>query len=632
MTEAPPRISIILPTYNRAAYLGEAVASVLAQQGCDFELLVVDDGSTDNTRALLEVIDDSRLHCIFQPNAGRSRARNVALEAARGELVGFLDSDDMFLPGKLACQMAFLDSHPDHAMVYTAAAFIDSDGERTGNAYAAPVAGRIYPYIAFFRPVTILLPTVLLRRSALDAVGGFDEAMERFEDTDLWRRVAKRHLVGAIDKETCLIRTHCGNVLARQNPAKIKAALDHYVTKLRHEDAHEVSPAVLSAGIRRLYGHYAAALLSVAEFAPIGQILAEQARDAFQPKVSIVVPVYNGADYLAEAIDSALAQDYPNLEVVVVNDGSTDGGASERIAQRYGERIHYVAQPNGGVASALNRGIETMSGDYFSWLSHDDLYVPNKLARQVEQLAQEPSPENTVLYGDYTVFVGSPELGTATLLPATAPEDFRYFITTNNVLHGCTLLVPRGAFIRHGGFNPALRTTQDYDLWFRMAATERFVHHPGILVQARAHAEQGTHKLKDLVLVECNTLLAGFVEHLSPEEVARGSGLAGLAGYFLVAADLARRGFEQAATRTAELGREKALQAAGQAVDVRALVEPLADALQLRVREVDRLTRERDELYSERDRLAQALAAIERSSFWRLSGPLRRLAMLLLRR
>src|SRR5258708_2119463 len=98
-----------------------------------------------------------------------------------------------------------------------------------------------------------------------------------------------------------------------------------------------------------------------------------------QPLVSIVIPVFNGADFLREAIDSALAQTYPRKEIIVVNDGSTDGGATESITKAFGGKIRYFFKPNGHVASALNYGIANMAGDYFSWLSHDDMYYPNKI-------------------------------------------------------------------------------------------------------------------------------------------------------------------------------------------------------------------------------------------------------------
>ena len=97
------------------------------------------------------------------------------------------------------------------------------------------------------------------------------------------------------------------------------------------------------------------------------------------PLVSIVIPVYNGADYMREAIDSALSQTYPHIEVLVVNDGSTDSGATAAVARSYGDKIRYFEKKNGGVSSALNYGIRNMQGSYFSWLSHDDVYEKTKL-------------------------------------------------------------------------------------------------------------------------------------------------------------------------------------------------------------------------------------------------------------
>src|SRR5689334_11837948 len=97
-----------------------------------------------------------------------------------------------------------------------------------------------------------------------------------------------------------------------------------------------------------------------------------------EPKVSIVIPVFNGAQYLRSAIDSALGQTYRNTEIIVVNDGSSDFGQTERVALSYGSRIRYFSKSNGGVASALNFGIQQMRGELFCWLSHDDLYLQEK--------------------------------------------------------------------------------------------------------------------------------------------------------------------------------------------------------------------------------------------------------------
>ena len=99
--------------------------------------------------------------------------------------------------------------------------------------------------------------------------------------------------------------------------------------------------------------------------------------------VSIIIPVYNGSNYLKEAIESALGQTYKNIEILVINDGSNDKGLTHNLAISFGDKIKYYKKENGGVASALNFGIVKMKGEYFSWLSHDDIYKPEKTELQI---------------------------------------------------------------------------------------------------------------------------------------------------------------------------------------------------------------------------------------------------------
>jgi glycosyltransferase involved in cell wall biosynthesis len=272
----------------------------------------------------------------------------------------------------------------------------------------------------------------------------------------------------------------------------------------------------------------------------------------FNPKVSIVIPVFNGSDYLREAIESALAQTYRNIEIVVINDGSQDDGETERIALSYGDSIQYFAQKNGGVGSALNVATEKMTGDYFSWLSHDDLYCPEKVEAQVRALAGMDRTRS-ILYGDYAIFFDNAADVRETHLPTVPPDQFRYFITTNNILHGCTLLIPKAAFDECGGFNEALRTTQDYDLWFRMAKKFQFIHIPGVQVKARSHAEQGSVKMKDTALREINALLSGFVRNLTKAELAAATHSSLSLAYAAIAANLMNRGFSDAAKAASDL-------------------------------------------------------------------------------
>lgn len=214
----------------------------------------------------------------------------------------------------------------------------------------------------------------------------------------------------------------------------------------------------------------------------------------FEPKISIIIPVYNGSKYMREAIDSALAQTYGNVEVLVINDGSSDDGATEAVALSYGDEIQYISKTNGGVATALNAGIAAMSGEYFSWLSHDDAYPPDKLEKQVNFLARLEDRE-VVVYGDFSLMDSKGDIFHTARLSSRPPETMPYHLLVAQTLHGCTLLVPRSAFEKTGVFPEDLLTTQDYDLWVRMAMIIPFMHIPEVLAYGRQHEEQGSRTI-----------------------------------------------------------------------------------------------------------------------------------------
>ncbi len=235
------------------------------------------------------------------------------------------------------------------------------------------------------------------------------------------------------------------------------------------------------------------------------------------PLVSIVIPVYNGADYLAQAIESALAQTYPRREVLVINDGSTDGGATAAAASQFAGAIRYLEQPNGGVASALNRGIREMQGELFSWLSHDDVYYPHKLARQIEFLASQP--QGTCLYADFDVIDAAGNLLRTERIRHFEPAALRAMLVADYPIHGCTTLIPRTCFDAVGLFDERLRTTQDYDFWFRLAARFPMVHMAEVLIQSREHVQQGSRIIPGRY-EENDRLYVRMLDELAPSELA----------------------------------------------------------------------------------------------------------------
>lgn len=267
------------------------------------------------------------------------------------------------------------------------------------------------------------------------------------------------------------------------------------------------------------------------------------------PLVSIIIPVYNGANYLSEAIDSAIRQTYKNIEIVVVNDGSVDH--TESIALGYKNLIKYYKKENGGVASALNFGIQKMQGSYFSWLSHDDLYTSDKIEKQIKEILKHQ--EDIIVYSNYGVFYNNP--ADFYLVNLSSVNNFRYWITIENILHGCTLLIPKAAFERYGLFDKTLKTTQDYDMWFKL--DYKFIHIPNMLVLARSHAEQGSIAMSEIVKRECDELITSFVNKLTPIEIIEGSNKTLSNGYLEIADCCFKRGFINSNLRALELSGEK---------------------------------------------------------------------------
>ena len=236
----------------------------------------------------------------------------------------------------------------------------------------------------------------------------------------------------------------------------------------------------------------------------------------FNPKVSIIIPVYNGEQYVSEAIDSALAQTYKNIEILVVNDGSKD--KTDEIVKSYGKKVKYIKKPNGGVASALNVAIKEMSGEYFSWLSHDDLYLPTIIEKQVKALS-EVKNKNTIIACNVDVVSYSLQLIQHNKIPDSAKKSMACYLAFDQSvgLNGCALLIPKKLFDKHGLFDEKLKVTQDYDMWFRFALEEEFLVIDDNLVLSRQHENQGSKTMKE-VNYEVDNLHSRFINKIKVEE------------------------------------------------------------------------------------------------------------------
>lgn len=236
------------------------------------------------------------------------------------------------------------------------------------------------------------------------------------------------------------------------------------------------------------------------------------------PKVSIVIPVYNGANFMREAIDSALAQTYRDCEVLVVNDGSRDSGETDAVARRYGNNIKYFLKENGGVGSALNYGIRAMTGDYFSWLSHDDVYLPDKVEAQIKYLrGRDPL---TCVYGDYDVIDEHSAFVRHNPVRHVEPTALPFELILSFPVNGCTTLIPKKCFDAVGLFDERMRYTQDNEMWYRLSVSFPFEHMRAVLLQSRAHAQAGTYLDSPAFIAEGNELTIELLKRLMKDRLA----------------------------------------------------------------------------------------------------------------
>lgn len=419
MSGSQPLVSVIIPVYNAEKYLRTAVDSVLRQTFTDWELILVDDGSTDTSGEICDMYAqaDRRIQTIHQENSGLSRARNTGMAHARGIWLFFIDSDDWIEDYALERLMAH-SQDTDVVMGHypeKAAPWRNVDTPRTFTpAEATPEELSDMFFYKMFHPVW----NKLYRRELITGV--FEDGLHYIEDVTFnlqqwpnWRRVtiipdATYHYTIRTDSLSYKLQLdrmrqvsrsfralremlgHCENVLHTLSCWYMEE-LQQYLTSIN-------SIQTLSQDQRELLMN-----LCVAECAEDGRLLSSQMNSTWhgrakelllaqdvqsllrlwlRPHVSIVIPVYNTENYLPRVLDSVLAQTVSDWELILVDDGSTDGSGA--ICDRYAakdSRIHSLHTANNGSSAARNIGMEQARGEWLLFIDSDDRVVPDALER-----------------------------------------------------------------------------------------------------------------------------------------------------------------------------------------------------------------------------------------------------------
>lgn len=398
-----PVISVIVPVYNGEKYIRQAIESVIAQNYGSYEIIVVDDGSTDQTCEILAKYPNIRY--IRQENKGVAAARNTGIRQALGDYLAFIDADDLWDRTKLSKQYGFMERNSDIGYTFTMHRLFLSEDIDDMPHWVRPdyAEGELTAYIP---------SSMMIRKDVFTRIGFFDESFTLSEDSDWFMRARDLGIKMAIVPENLLLkRVHGANLSSDTQKTK-----------------KNLMRAIKSSIIR----------------------------NKKKGRISVIIPVYNGEKYLSEAIDSAIGQTIRPDEIIVVDDGSTDRTAE--ICREYGDKIRYARQENKGAASARNTGVQMAEGEYLSFLDADDLWTENRLRQGLEAIAEDPLI--VMAFGLVEEFY-SPETD------ERFRDRYKCSQVPLKGIHPGTLLIRKDDFMRVGLFDESFRTGEFIDWFNR---------------------------------------------------------------------------------------------------------------------------------------------------------------------
>lgn len=458
-----PLVSVVIPCYNQAHFLAEAVESVVMQTYRNWECLIVNDGSTDNTssvaKQLIARFPSKKIKLIDKSNGGLSDARNCGIMAANGTYILPLDADDMVKPQMIEVAANVLKNTSHISIAYTDAIdfgasngisrTVDYDFERLKHE-------GLFAYCALYP------------KNVWQEVGGYNSNMVwGYEDWDFWVGCGERGYFGQRIQEPLFmyrIKSESMITTARQHDNELKARLilnhQRIYTQEQVAWAHDVlvgayEACALDPGLGKIPQVYSA----TPEPNAMGAV-------STSPLVSVVIPTYNRERLLPRAISSVLAQTIPDFELLIVDDGSEDNTA-QVVAGYSDKRIRYLRHPiNQGQNAALNSGVGAATGTYVAFLDSDDEWLPDYL----EQILRVFSTDQSLGAVYSRAGARTPDGELKASYPFTLSGNiYKEVLAQGYLSHMITLVVKRRGFETAGLFDTDFVVCQDDDFCFRVA-------------------------------------------------------------------------------------------------------------------------------------------------------------------
>ena len=455
------RVSLIITVYNRERYLPATIESVLSQTDPDFELLIWDDGSSDNSVAIAQhyANQDSRIQVVAAPHQGRAPALKAAVAATTGTYLGFVDSDDLLAETALQDTVAILDQKPHIGLVYTDYVVMDANGvvREYGPLCQTPYSKEriLLEFMVFhFR---------LLRRSVYDQVGGIDTQFTCAQDYDLCLKLSEITDIFHLPKPLYYYRYHKQSISGEQRIQQIllsqKAVQDAFQRRGMAHDYELDFYLFMRTSLVRKPQQTAGHLLET----PKASIASHST-----PEVSIILPTYNRKVLLDRALQSIFSQTYTDYEIVVIDDASTDGTVGW-LQTAYPQITVIALDHNQGAAAARNVGIRAAQGNIIAFLDSDDQWHNQYLEKQVQSLADHPKAVLSYTQS-YSTLEGSDIVRPIKHQPIDHHDLVISMLLGNFIDSLSQVVIPRWALHKVGPFNTRLQVCHDRELYLRLLA------------------------------------------------------------------------------------------------------------------------------------------------------------------
>ena len=468
--DTKPRVSICTQVLNQSEWLKEMIASVVAQTYSHWELIIVDDGSTEDIKAVIESFNDNRIsYHRFDVNQGNPTGSNYALRRAKGEFVGLLSADEVISPEKLTEQLEYLDTHPNVDAVWGIPGR-GAMGKRTvleQNHLRAHNRSREawIRTLINLENVPIGGASMLMRTKVMDELGYLDESLNVFSDHELYCRFFEKYVGVILPYRWAVDKEATETSVRAKNAHKSQQEYDYVVQK---------HPLILPS---------------------------------VTGKVTVGIPCYNQARYLKDVVASVTAQTYQDLEILILNDGSTDNFTD--IATKLTDpRIKLIAfDENMGIQEALNQMAFRAEGEFFVVVAADDTIEPTLIERSLAEFAADPwtefvATQTDFMLEDMTPYTGQQELSNTNLTPnknelylgmlgITKPvnrtrEEWFQQLYVGNHYFGVGMYRTK-AISEVGGWSKEFEVISDYEMYLKLLEREniRIIEEP--LTHTRLH-------------------------------------------------------------------------------------------------------------------------------------------------